>query len=48
MSDIFVNIIMGILILIGILPTVYCVVAFPAVIIWKIYRKIKHGYSLYD
>lgn len=30
----------------GILSTLYLVVSFPAVIIWKIYRCIKYGYSL--
>lgn len=31
---------------VGILSTLYLVVSLPAVIIWKIYRKIKHGCSI--
>ncbi len=30
------------------LPCIYLVVSTPAVIIWKIYRKIKYGYKLTD
>lgn len=30
----------------GILSTLYLVVSLPAVIIWKIYRKLKHGCSI--
>ena len=42
----------GILILIivsgdvGILSSLYIALSFPAMIIWKIYRKIRHGYKL--
>ena len=28
--------------------TIFLVVSLPAVIIWKIYRKIKYGYKLTD
>lgn len=30
----------------GILSTLYLTISLPAVIIWKIYRKIKLGYSI--
>lgn len=30
----------------GILSTLYLIVSLPAVIIWKIYRRFKYGYSL--
>ena len=31
---------------VGILSSLYIARSFPAVIIWKIYRKIRHGYKL--
>ena len=30
----------------GLLSTLYLVLSLPAVIIWKIYRHFRHGYSL--
>ena len=33
---------------VGILSSLYIALSFPAMIIWKIYRKIRHGYSLTD
>lgn len=32
----------------GLLSTLYIVVAMPTFFIWKLCRKIKYGYSLYD
>lgn len=32
----------------GVLSTIYLTVSFPAVILWKIYRKICHGTPLTD
>lgn len=32
----------------GGLTSVYLGISFVTIIIWKIYRKIKFGYSLYD
>ena len=32
----------------GLLSTAYLVISLPAVIIWKIYRKIRFGYTLYQ
>ena len=32
----------------GLLCTAYLVISLPAVIIWKIYRKIRFGYTLYQ
>lgn len=44
------NIVMILLMIIGgaagVLSTLYLAVSFPAVIIWKIYRKIRYGYAL--
>ena len=31
---------------VGILSSLYIAFSFPAMIIWKIYRKIRHGYKL--
>ncbi|MCH5270523.1 MAG: hypothetical protein J1E83_07195 [Lachnospiraceae bacterium] len=32
----------------GLLSIVYLVISLPAVIIWKIYRCIRFGYTLYQ
>ena len=31
---------------VGILSSLYIALSFPAMIIWKNYRKIRHGYKL--
>ena len=31
---------------VGVLSSLYIGLSFPAVIIWKIFRKIRHGYKL--
>ena len=31
---------------VGILSSLYIALSFPAMMIWKIYRKIRHGYKL--
>lgn len=31
---------------VGILSSLYIALSFPAMIIWKIYRKIRHRYKL--
>lgn len=31
---------------VGILSSLYIALSFPVMIIWKIYRKIRHGYKL--
>ena len=31
---------------VGILSSLYIALSFPTMIIWKIYRKIRHGYKL--
>ena len=33
---------------VGIFSSLYIAVSFPALIIWKIYRKIRYGYKLVD
>ena len=32
----------------GVLSAGYLLVSMPAVIIWKIYRRVRFGYSLYQ
>lgn len=31
---------------VGVQSSLYIALSFPAVIIWKIFRKIRHGYKL--
>ncbi len=33
---------------VGIFTSLYIAVSFPAVIVWKIYRRIRFGYKLVD
>lgn len=33
---------------VGFLATGYLVLAMPVLIVWKIYRKVRYGISLYD
>lgn len=35
------------LFLIGGIPSVILTLSVPVMIVWKVYRKIKYGYSLY-
>lgn len=32
----------------GALSTAYLIVSFPAIIVWKIYRRFKFGYTLFE
>ena len=48
MTNILLYIMIGIMALIGGGSSIFLVIALPAVIIWKIYRKIKYGYKLTD
>ncbi len=34
--------------LVGVASTLYCVLSLPAVIVWKFYRKIANGISLFN
>lgn len=46
------NILIWVLIILGgaagLLSTLYIVAAMPIFIVWKVYRKVKYGFSLYD
>lgn len=48
MNQIFTIILIIIMGLVGGLSSIFLVISLPAVIIWKIYRKIKFGYKLTD
>ena len=48
MNQIFSYILFGIMAIMGGGTSLFLVVSLPAVIIWKIYRKIKYGYKITD
>ncbi len=47
-SEIANAVVMFFLILLGGIPVLYLTLSIPVVVFWKIYRKIKYGYNLYD
>ena len=48
MNQIFSYIIFGIMAIMGGGTSLLLIISLPAVIIWKIYRKIKYGYKITD
>lgn len=48
MNNIFGTIIIGTMVLAGVIPTLYILVSLPAIIIWKIFRKIRYGCKITD
>lgn len=48
MNSVFLYIIVAFMALVGGGSTIAMVIGIPAVIIWKIYRKIRFGYSITD
>ena len=48
MSNIFVFVIMALMGILGGFSSIYVLVSLPAIIIWKIYRKIRYGYKITD
>lgn len=48
MSNILTMVMLVIMGIVGGLSSIVLVLSFPVVLIWKIYRKIRYGYSLYD
>lgn len=48
MNQVFSMIAFVIMAIVGGGTTLYLLISFPAVIIWKIYRKIKFGYKITD
>lgn len=47
MGSIVSVIMMILLAVVGGFPTIAITVCIPVIIVWKIYRKLKYGYSLY-
>lgn len=48
MANILTIAIMAMIALVGGLPTIAITVSIPIVLGWKIYRKVKLGYSIYQ
>lgn len=48
MSNILTIVMLVIMGVVGGLSSILLVLSFPAILIWKIYRKIRYRYSLYD
>lgn len=48
MKQIFSYLIFGIMAIMGGGTSLFFVISLPAVIIWKIYRKIRYGYKITD
>ena len=48
MDQIFYYLVFGIMAIMGGGTSIVLVISLPAVIIWKIYRKIKYGYKITD
>ena len=48
MNQLFFYILFGFMVIMGGGTSLYLVISLPAVIIWKIWRKIKYGYKLTD
>lgn len=48
MGDLFSILMVGIMVLLGGVPSVYILVSMPVILAEKIYGKVKYGKSLYD
>lgn len=48
MNQIFFYLVFGIMAIMGVGSSLFIVISLPAVIIWKICRKIKYGYKITD
>lgn len=48
MSSIVIYLMVAVMGIVGGLTSLYLLVSIPVLLVWKIYRKIKYGYSLYD
>ncbi len=48
MGVIFDYLTVGLLILIGGIPSILLTISVPVVFGWKVYRKFKYGYTLYQ
>ncbi|MCI9659591.1 MAG: hypothetical protein HFI14_13415 [Lachnospiraceae bacterium] len=48
MEDIFSVVMVGLMVLLGGVPSIYILVSMPVILAEKIYGKVKYGKSLYD
>lgn len=48
MANFLTMVLIAVIGVVGVVPTAAITIMIPAVIIWKIIRKIKNGYSLYQ
>lgn len=48
MPNIVAYLLVGIMGVMGGLTSIYLLASIPAMIVWKIYRKVRYGYSLFD
>lgn len=48
MGNISDMIMVGLMVLIGGLPSIFLTLSVPVVIGWKVYRKFRYGYSLFE
>lgn len=48
MSSIVTYLMVAVMGIVGGLTSLYLLVSIPVLLVWKIYRKIKYGCSLYD
>lgn len=48
MEDIFSVVMVGLMVLLGGVPSIYILVSMPLILAEKIYGKVKYGKSLYD
>lgn len=48
MANFLTMVLIAVIGVVGIVPTAAITIMIPVVIIWKIIRKIKNGYSLYQ
>lgn len=48
MSDIFIKVLIGLMMIFGGFSCLYIAISLPAVIIWKLYRVIVKGYKFTD
>ena len=48
MNQLFYYLVFGIMAIVGGGSSLFVVISLPAVIIWKLYRKIKYGYKITD
>lgn len=48
MEDIFSVVMVGLMVLLGGVPSIYILISMPVILAEKIYGKVKYGKSLYD